>query len=117
MFTHNEKLCQSFWQSIKKQNFKAKKSRGGQFDPGLISEKVSFGKAKEHSHTYKQDFLVINHASPVYYGIDPDTCEAGGGALWELNEITLDWPPPPPPPKASSVKEQAIKFISTRGTE
>ena len=33
MFTSKEQLCQSIWQSVKKQKFKAKKIEGGQFVP------------------------------------------------------------------------------------
>ena len=34
MFTNKEQLCQSFWQSVKEQKFKAKKiERGVQFNP------------------------------------------------------------------------------------
>ena len=33
MTSNKEQLCQSFWQSVKEQKFKAKKIEGGQFDP------------------------------------------------------------------------------------
>ena len=40
MFTNKEQLCQSFWQLVKEQKFKAKKIEGGQFDTPLKASKV-----------------------------------------------------------------------------
>ena len=33
-FTNKEQLCQSFWQSVKEQKFKAQKKSRGQFEGG-----------------------------------------------------------------------------------
>ena len=55
MFTNKEQLCQSFWQSVKKQKFKAKKIEGGSiWHPPPLPPKASRVKVKPKENDIKK---------------------------------------------------------------
>ena len=65
VFTNKEQLCQSFWQSVKEQKFKAKKIEGGgQFDPtsrllGLTIKCMGILQEPLSNFTYLRSELIL----------------------------------------------------------
>ena len=51
VFTNKEQLCQSFWQSVKEQKFKAKKIKGG----GSIWPPLKASRVKEWHKWFEYD--------------------------------------------------------------